>query len=441
MNKVRKSVSCVLKDHPDVLKQSEDYNLGDDLVKYIDNSIKEKKIKIPKRFLGHVTWKDYLTKNDYYGYFENSGLIALCECISDRMAIFTQGDLRRVDLSPYEFMCFKEIFEKKIKKIDGKDIKSQTELSTSIFAGLSIYDCIKAIYKYGLTTKECFSDESLEYDRKIKIEDLKTLSDLDKVNVEIMEGKERNHSTDPKVARRSFSIRGAYNVKNDKEIIKKEIYKHGPVVAGFVVYDDFLKSFKADNNTIYRGPKEGSKPLGGHFVRIIGWGINDTDSTEYWFCSNNWGQEWGNYGGNFKIAMDIKDCMLEDNVISPVIDLGNIKTFYDYTKLEKSNKEKSLVKPYNNRNFYAFDTIELIRNSKLKGSLSYILRPFDFYPSYDRFFSGEIKNFNVRFAKKNFINFYKYRLDIEQTIIALLMGFVLSVSIFYFFFKKSIKVK
>lgn len=438
MNKVRKSVSCVLKDHPDVLKQSEDFDVGDDVINYISKSIKDQKIKIPKRFLGNVVWKDYLTKNDFYGYFENSGLISLCECISDRMAIFTQGDLRRVDLSPYEFICFKEIFEKKIKKIEN--IPSQTDLSNSIFAGLSIYDCIKVIYKYGLTTKECFSDESLEYDKKIKLEDLKTLSDLDKVSVDILEGKERNHSVDNKIARRSFSIRGAYNVKNDIQSIKQEIYKHGPVVAGFVVYDDFIKDFKADNNNIYRGPKDDSKPVGGHFVRIVGWGINDIDSTEYWFCCNNWGQKWGNYGGNFKIAMNITKCMLENNVISPVIDLGDIKTFYDYTKLDKINKEKTMVKPYNKRNFYAFDTIELIRNKKLKGSLSYILRSFDFYPIYENFFLGEIKNFNIRFAKKNFISFYKYRLDIEQTIIAILIGFVLSLTIFYIYFRKSIKI-
>jgi hypothetical protein len=439
MNKVRKNVSCVLKDHPDVLKQSEDFDIGEDVINYITNSIKNEKIKVPKRFLGHVFWKDYLTKNDYYGYFENSGFISLCECISDRMAIFTQGDLRRVDLSPYEFICFKEIFEKKVKKIEN--IRSQTSLSTSIFAELSIYDCIRAMYKYGLTTKECFSDESLEYDKKIKLEDIKTISNLDKVNVELLEGKERNHSIDNKIARRSFSIRGAYNVKNDIETIKKEIYKHGPVVAGFVVYDNFFNDFNADNNTIYKGPKEDSKPLGGHFVRIIGWGINDTDSTGYWFCCNNWGQKWGNYGGNFKIAMNIKECMLENNIISPVIDLGDIKTFYDYTKIEKINKEKTTVKPYNKRNFYAFDTIELIRSKKLKGSLSYILRSYDFYPSYDIFFAGDVKSFNIRLAKKNYISFYKYKLDVEQTIISILLGFIISLFIFYIYFGKAIMIK
>ena len=53
--------------------------------------------------------------------------------------------------------------------------------------------------------------------------------------------------------------------------------------------------------------------LGGHAVRIVGWGTDGT--TEYWVVANSWGKYWGE-DGFFRIAMN-HCCNFEFNVLAP----------------------------------------------------------------------------------------------------------------------------
>ncbi len=58
----------------------------------------------------------------------------------------------------------------------------------------------------------------------------------------------------------------------------------------------------------------GAKMLGGHAVKIIGWGKEDTTNTEYWIVSNSWGTTWGE-DGNFRSAFGecgIENCIAGD---------------------------------------------------------------------------------------------------------------------------------
>lgn len=71
--------------------------------------------------------------------------------------------------------------------------------------------------------------------------------------------------------------------------IKQEIYSHGPVCAGFTVYNDFY-NFKSG---VYNGGSGGI--AGGHAVVIIGWGDG------YWIVRNSWGLDWG-IVGHFNIS-------------------------------------------------------------------------------------------------------------------------------------------
>jgi cathepsin B len=92
---------------------------------------------------------------------------------------------------------------------------------------------------------------------------------------------------------------------NSIDAIKQNLYSNGPVETGFSVYDDFL-SYKSG---VYRkGPS--AKMLGGHAVKIVGWGKES--NTEYWIVANSWGEVWGEQGF-FKIAF--RECGIE-NVIA-----------------------------------------------------------------------------------------------------------------------------
>ena len=75
--------------------------------------------------------------------------------------------------------------------------------------------------------------------------------------------------------------------------IQAAIIAGGPVQTGFTVYSDFM-SYKS-GIYIY---KSGSV-LGGHAVKIIGWGAQG--STKYWIVANSWGASWG-LSGFFWIA-------------------------------------------------------------------------------------------------------------------------------------------
>lgn len=68
----------------------------------------------------------------------------------------------------------------------------------------------------------------------------------------------------------------------------------GPVQGAFSVYEDFM-NYKEGVYQHLSG-----KYLGGHGVKIIGWGKED--GLEYWLCVNSWGTKWGT-DGYFKIKM------------------------------------------------------------------------------------------------------------------------------------------
>ena len=71
----------------------------------------------------------------------------------------------------------------------------------------------------------------------------------------------------------------AYGVSGVDKIMT-DIMTNGPVSASFTVYSDFLtyKSGVYVNN--------GGSVLGGHAVRILGWGVDA--GTPYWYVANSW---------------------------------------------------------------------------------------------------------------------------------------------------------
>jgi len=100
-----------------------------------------------------------------------------------------------------------------------------------------------------------------------------------------------------------------YGIPKNESSIMKEIYTYGPVSAAFTVYDDFLL-YKTG---IYI--KTSSKALGGHAVKIIGWG--EENGTKYWLVVNSWNEDWGDKG-LFKIRRGTNECGIESNIVAGV---------------------------------------------------------------------------------------------------------------------------
>lgn len=70
--------------------------------------------------------------------------------------------------------------------------------------------------------------------------------------------------------------------------IKNEIAANGPMETGFMVYQDFL-NYKEGIYQYTTG-----QMLGGHAVKITGWGVEN--GVKYWIAANSWTESWGEKG-------------------------------------------------------------------------------------------------------------------------------------------------
>jgi len=89
---------------------------------------------------------------------------------------------------------------------------------------------------------------------------------------------------------------------------QNDIMTYGPIEACFDVYEDFL-SYKS-GVYIYDGT---SSLLGGHCVKISGWGVEK--GVPYWLVNNSWTTYWGDKG-YFKIQRGTDMCGIEDDLVA-----------------------------------------------------------------------------------------------------------------------------
>jgi len=81
----------------------------------------------------------------------------------------------------------------------------------------------------------------------------------------------------------------SYSFFRSSDEMKLEIFNNGPIATGFAVYSDF---FSYAGGIYELTP--GSSFLGGHAVKVIGWG--NENGNEYWIAKNSWSTSWGEYG-------------------------------------------------------------------------------------------------------------------------------------------------
>ena len=107
--------------------------------------------------------------------------------------------------------------------------------------------------------------------------------------------------------------------------IKEALITYGPLLASFVVYEDFGSYRSGIYEHVW------GKKTGGHAVTIIGY----NDDPGYWICKNSWGKNWGE-NGFFKIKY--RECGIDDTAYYFDGIHGNIQP----TKPEK-------LQPYNGK--------------------------------------------------------------------------------------------
>jgi len=87
--------------------------------------------------------------------------------------------------------------------------------------------------------------------------------------------------------------------------IQADMVQYGSATAACTVYDDF-PTYKSG---VYK--KTSNNALGGHAVKLLGWGTENGE--DYWLVANSWNEAWGD-NGTFKIARGNNECGIEGQV-------------------------------------------------------------------------------------------------------------------------------
>ena len=87
--------------------------------------------------------------------------------------------------------------------------------------------------------------------------------------------------------------------------MQRELMAHGPFEVGFEVFSDFHSYTKG----VYSRTPTGVLG-GGHAVKLVGWGKEDSSGDEYWLIANSWTTNWGDKGF-FKILRGTNECGIE----------------------------------------------------------------------------------------------------------------------------------
>lgn len=396
----------VLKDHPDVLAQSRKYP-------YIN--IKYDSAKIPETFDGRDVWSMYI-EPPFIQRSSNDWALVAKDILNDRYCLSTAGQLYFFLDSTIILSCINKVPYKKLANVPSTNSLSDNINKYDSTQGYSIFDAWEYIYSYGLPIWNCASREYMIKDGlnppdKVKYKDKGQYKEY---CLESYNKCQREEDNKP-VARHTFPCDSIFNIEG-KDInnrimnIKYQIAKWGPVVGGFLVYENFINSYKGIG--VYT--KGEGKILGGHYVSIVGWGKEN--NIEYWICRNSFGAKWG-LMGYFYMKMGIEECKFEYNISAVSPSLPNNPRYErnllvpDGMTYSGKNIYIDNMKEINNdlyrvresqkidKNFfYRRDTIDMINSGKLfsppLGKLSPVITYPDLLPDMYFFWLKNLRNYD-----------------------------------------------
>jgi len=224
-----------------------------------DHSLEE---TLPRNFDSRTVWPECVNEVRNQDHCGSCWAFSASEVLSDRFCIASKSKIKPI-LSPQDMVSCDE--------------------SNSGCQGGQLDKAWKYLENYGIVEDSCFPYES---------GDGKTMP-------KCIQGNCVNTQNKFKKFKSKINSSKAYQCPTQ---IKKEIFENGPIQTGFFVYEDFMH-YKSGIYEYTHGRK-----LGGHAVKIIGWG--EENGTPYWIVQNSWGKTWGE-NGFFRIKMG--ECMIDRN--------------------------------------------------------------------------------------------------------------------------------
>lgn len=118
-----------------------------------------------------------------------------------------------------------------------------------------------------------------------------------------------------------FRVSEAYAVAKPRDVgaLQRELLLAGPVEVAFYVFSDFMNY----RSGVYFRTPGAYGPLGGHAVRLLGWGIDEElgkKAVDYWLIANSYSPHWGMHG-LFKIRRGTNECGIESTPAAGTPDL------------------------------------------------------------------------------------------------------------------------
>jgi len=108
-------------------------------------------------------------------------------------------------------------------------------------------------------------------------------------------------------AKDKYSFSGSIESYTNEAAVANAIMTSGPVESAFTVYSDF-ENYAGG---VYQ--KTSSSVLGGHAIRIVGWGVDN--GVKYWKVANSWNPYWGE-NGYFRIKRGTDECGIESQAMA-----------------------------------------------------------------------------------------------------------------------------
>lgn len=436
----------VLKDHPQVLSQSKKYPTTVEMDKKSNLILKI----LPESFDGTEVWKNIITLVLHIQPRGGDWALAATLVVNTRINLYAWGNFYMNDFNKIRPLLL-------IDKPPIKQGSCKSALFTgqpySVYNGYSIYDGLEFALTNGFDPLYCMNtgllaQNGIDYS-KIETgtfeEKMKIVND----NKNILEDRCIYKINNKEVAKRTFTIKGIINIglgtnattQENINYIKNEIYNWGPVIAGMLLYDNF---YNLKDGKIYEGPENNSKIIGGHSIILLGWGKDG--NTEYWVAYTCW-DTFSNTNGFVKIKTGIKECDIENNVVTCIPDMPNV--FYDNDieyLLSKSNPQlyskKIIVDPLT---FYTPETTKLLQQKKIVNAFgTYEIIPLiknekTLIPA-DKFRASTINNYFIGKYNNNISTLNKKSTTAKrESYVFIILAFIVFIlAVVYFKIKKNL---
>jgi cathepsin B len=332
------------------------------------------KKKPPVSFDGRVVWKKYLSPIMTQGVTSACYAFATLSTLQDLFALYTKNRIKPRFSVMEALSCNIVDLNETDSNLIIQNPKYLMDLANrSQYTGYksgNLFDMARFLFRRGAVEQTCVSDGWIQtfLERNNKLPTCRELSGPGNFPF-------RCSPYSPNTAKRFWTITNFYAVTasdNSKELIqeiKLNICLHGPIVAGFVLFPDFVNEY---NGLDVYVPKPNQESLGGHAVKIVGWG------PDYWIAANSWGISWGDQG-YFKIAINHPDLKLEENHISLVPGIPKISLYFNDVHQHSTALVRSIdemirnLDPVDPYNLYTNGAIQNIRLGILKGDVNKLI--------------------------------------------------------------------